>query len=471
MKNFLSRPSAKSDFFKISSFPFILLSSLYFIRVLYVTSLDFSFSSIVFFVVSFVVFLWFLFKKIPSVSGLFIFLISFFIYFIWVSNVRTIPVSDYLTYYDDAIRFFNEDFFYVWSTSKYPSASLVYFFGLLVLGVSHLSASITAAACWSLQAVVIKELALEAGAGKKFSSFIAIIYAFFPSIIVYSPVVSSEATYLLFSLLSLLFFLKYLKRGVFRYLVFSSLFLVLAFYSRPTAIFFIILFVSGLILLSSNISKAICFFVIPIFLAFFSHSVPTNHYLGFHSINSNHGVGGYVMLFGTNQAKNGMYNQDDMNMVARLKQDGKDEHEIKSVVRAEIYDRITKDFPGFARFALGEKIKNLWSPTGSVLYWSENNPSFTVDDEYASILGRLNVYYYYSLVFFFVMASLYYFSSKSKALDTLDFVYLFCSVYVSLMAVFYLVFEVQARYALSITPFMFLAIVFMVMKWRRNEQE
>ncbi|WP_404832642.1 glycosyltransferase family 39 protein [Alcaligenes nematophilus] len=363
------------------------------------------------------------------------------------------------------------DFFYVWSTSKYPSASLVYFLGFLILGASHLSASITAAVCWSLQAVVIRMLCLEAGASNRASSFIALVYAFFPSIIIYSSVVSSEASYLLFSLLSLFCFLRYFNKSKLYFLILSSIFLVLAFYSRPTAIFFIALFLSGIVLFSNKIYKPIFYFVIPIALGFFSHSVLTNHYLGFHSINSNHGVGGYVLLFGTNQAKKGMYNEDDMNIVQDLRQEGKDEYEIKEIVKAEIYHRISNDVPKFASFAVGEKIKNLWSPTGSLLYWSENNKDFSVDYEYSSVLNRLNVYYYYSLLFFFVVASFYYIFSKPKELRRLDFLYLFSSVYVSIMAAFYLIFEVQARYTLSITPFMYLAIIFMALKWRGDGQK
>lgn len=363
------------------------------------------------------------------------------------------------------------DFFYVWATSKYPSASLVYFFGFLILGTSHLSASMTAAACWSLQAVVVRMLAMEAGASNKASSLIALVYAFFPSIIIYSSVVSSEASYLLFSLLALLFFLKYLNKGRFYFLAVSSIFLVLAFYSRPTAIFFIVPFLSGLLLFSNRLSKSLLFFVVPVALGFLSHSVFTNQYLGFHSINSNHGVGGYVLLFGTNQAKNGMYNQDDMNLVLSLRKEGKNEYEIKEIVKAEIYSRITKDVAGFARFSVEEKIKNLWSPTGSVLYWSENNKDFSVDYEYSSVLSRINTYYYYSLIFLFIAASLFYIFSRPKKLGRLDYLYLFNAVYVSMMAIFYLVFEVQARYTLSITPFMFLAIIFMALKWGSNEQE
>lgn len=454
------------NFLRLVFLPFFLYLIFYFARTIHLTSeYYFSFFSIV--SVSLVGF--FLARRFFNLSPVLLFFSVFIPYVAWAFSVQTIPESDYLIYYNDAVRFLDGNFFQVWTSSKYPSSSIVYAFGMKLLGVSYLAASITAAACWALQAVVVRAIMLELGQSGKISTFIAFLYALFPSIFVYTAVVSSEATYLLYIFISLFVFLRFIKTKSLFLLAFSALFIGFAYYSRPTSVFLIFPFLVGVFLYSDRAIKSVVCFLIPLFLVFSSHALLNSAYQGFFSVNSNHGMGGYVLLFGTNKNHNGLYNTDDVGFVQNLRTSLEDEAKVGEAIKKEIYSRIFDDFPGFVKFSYKQKIKTLWVPSGGVFFWANNNPEHKVSQEYASLSEKINSHLYYILLILFFISLLIYFFKKRNKNNIKEFLYFSACAYVFQMIVFYFVFEVQSRYALSIMPFMLFAVSAISLSWRSDE--
>ncbi|MCX5471941.1 glycosyltransferase family 39 protein [Alcaligenes sp. A-TC2] len=458
--------SSGFNFFRLVFLPFFLYLIFYFSRTLHLTSdYYFSFFSIVsVFLVGF-----FLARNFFNVSPVLLFFVVFFSYVTWASSVQTIPESDYLIYYNDAVRFLNGNFFHVWTSSKYPSSSIVYAFGMKLLGVSYLSASITAAACWALQAVVVRAIMLELGQSGKISTFTAFLYALFPAVFVYTAVVSSEATYLLYLFISIFSFLRFIKTKNLLFLVTSAFFIGFAYYSRPTSVFLIFPFLLGVVLYSDKAIKSVVCFLVPLLLVFSSHALLNSAYQGFFSVNSNHGMGGYVLLFGTNKNHNGLYNTDDVEFVQELRTSLGDEGKVGAAIKEEIYSRIFDDFPGFSKFAYKQKIKTLWVPSGGVFFWANNNPEHKVSQEYASLSERINSHLYYILLILFFVSLLVYFFKKRNENNIREFLYFSACAYVFQMIAFYFVFEVQSRYALSIMPFMLFAVSAISLSWSSDE--
>ena len=458
--------SSRLDFFRFLFLPFFLYLIFYFIRAFHLTT-DYYFS--LFSVVSVFLIGVFLASRFFNLAPVLLFLVVFISYLAWLSTVQTIPESDYLIYYNDAIRFLDGGFFQVWTSSKYPSSSVVYAFGMKLLGVSYLAASMTAAVCWALQAVVIRAIMLELGQNGKISTFIAFLYAFFPSVFVYTAVVSSEATYLLYVFVSVFLFLRFVKTKSLLLLAICSFFIGFAYYSRPTSVFLIFPFLVGVFLYSDRVFKSVVCFLVPLFLVFSVHASLNVTHQGFFSVNSNHGMGGYVLLFGTNKIHNGLYNTDDVDFIQNLQTSLKDEVEVSAAVKEEIYSRIFNDFYGFAKFAYGEKIKTLWVPSGGVVFWANNNPDHKINPVYAYMAEKINSHFYYILLFLFLISLFVYFFKKRIKNNLREFLYFSACAYIFQMVAFYFIFEVQSRYALSIMPFMLFAVSAISLSWGSDE--
>lgn len=444
--------------FRTTRYLFMVLSLLlifYFLRVLYVNvNLNIYIGAIF---LCFIIY--FTYRFLPNISIFPISLVGLLCCLVWWFSTQPIPESDFLIYFSDAQRFLYEPFISVWITSKYPAVSMIYSAGMFFFGETYLSVSLVSILLWLAQIWVIRLILLQFNCSSKIIGIIVLMYIFFPMILVYTSVASSESLYILMVLLSIYCIL--LGRNNKYYFIASSIFLILAFYSRPTAIFFIPLFVFFLILINGIRNKGVYYFILPCILFLVSHAVLNYKYNNELTINSNRGMTSYVLLFGTNIEYVGSWNKSDTAFVNALKEQLVPIKEIDKIVRDEVKNRILQNPTEFINFVFTQKLQKLWQVDASIAYWSMNNKSKNIPYEILVFFNKINSYMYTVFLVSFIFSMFFWIKRIFYNQIGIRKFYMQCVLlsYIFMMCSFYILFEVQQRYVLSILPIILLFLV------------
>ena len=391
--------------------------------------------------------------------------LSFGLSLAWGLMAQGVPVSDYIDYNESATRISNGQLSEVFR-SKSPLT--VAYFALFhwLLGTSYATNYIASAIAWTGGAafayLAIRPLINDESRSK----FIGCGLAICPSFVVFSPVISSEAVFFLLTTVSAWLLSRHLTGwGPYPY-AYIALGMVTAalFLTRVNGLLALIvcLFVIGAgnlpALRQPDLSEfspgarrfrtplALCAIVIAGFLLIWlAHGLlswSSGH--GFQASSSSRGP--WSLMYGTNFETKGRFSASDLQLVKTMEGD---EHTADSSQRALkiAIERITSDPIKFARFALTEKVRQLWGREID-LYFGAVGDQDRKDELKpkirAPILAVLDGVYRLTFLLFLVLL-IKEMRRPSHAL--------FLGVIVLLLSLPHVFFEVRPRYHLAMTPF------------------
>lgn len=391
----------------------------------------------------------------------------------WVLSVDTKPLSDFGHMYDYAVSSANGDFdnifpFYRLFPFKfgYPLilALLFKITGISVIAVKLINSLV------SVLLVLSIYYAADGFSGKKTARTAAVLFAFWPSQIMFSSVVASEHFFLLFLTLSLSFVARALKsfsaepgawniRSAALYFVLSGASAGAANFIRPQGILIIVsFFIAVLIFFRGSLKEGIFSYLrikeillatVGFILVFFSLSIAV---YGVSGIKPWESSTGFNLMVGTNIKYNGSFNTEDYKFAESL---GFEPDKVQSRAKDIAIERIKSDPAGFVRLA-GKKLNTMWLSESYGFYWSvtEGGPaarSSTLVNKYSKFLTALSQAWYYILLVLVILSSITDIRKKTYVLAPLY-------IFLAGMLVSYTFLEVQSRYHMPAIPVMLIIV-------------
>jgi 4-amino-4-deoxy-L-arabinose transferase-like glycosyltransferase len=279
----------------------------------------------------------------------------------------------------------------------------------------------------------------------------AFLFAFWPTQIMYVSVIGSENMFVVFLLSSILMFLKAFetqtkRKGIILY-VLSGVLISFAQFIRPQAmllvpVFFIYCFIvnSDKFNMIKNLVKAVTVTLVIViaFVAFFSVLCITDYQLN--GINMFRSSSGYFMLVGTNYKYNGMYNNEDAQVVREYNWDFNTVH---SNAQRLAINRILSNPVQFVKLVQKKNVI-LWGDDSYGVSWSLSDLSsqnklsrFFVRNEY--ILQAISQLYYICILIFSLFGCICIFKDLNKKTNFIIFIFAF-------NVIAYEFLEIQSRY-------------------------
>ena len=402
----------------------------------------------------------------------------------WGLFIESVPASDFLTYHNHSTLLSSGEFSELFS-SKSPATVAYFAVFHWLLGTSHLTNYIASAAAWTGGAAIvyksIRPFFLESWKAK----FVCFGLALCPAFLVFSPLIGSEAVFFLLSALCAWLISKHLREGdpvPYLYVVMGIVSAAL-FLTRATGVFALLI-----CLAVTCVSRAKCLGKVDVsdanpdprrsrhplalsaivlmafFLVWFAHGELSRiNGLGFEVTPSPWGT--FSLLFGTNFDSKGRFNREDIELVGYDGKGAPPSSEQSSRALKIARERMVSNPVRFLRFALTDKVGQLWSREHSLYYWavgplekSEVSKSSFRQLAFVSLDGV------YRLTFLLFLVLLI------KEIHRPSYVLIFAGIAL-LFSLPHLFFEVQPRYHLAMTPFMIVgSLLFILSLYSRREE-
>ena len=175
--------------------------------------------------------------------------------------------------------------------------------------------------------------------------------------------------------------------------------------------------------------------------------------------------GDFSLLFGTNFDSKGRYNVADLELAGYLGGDRWKRIDASKVARKIAIERITDDPFRFARFALSDKVIQLWGNEHNLYGWAsgdrQRGDKLSLKMRNLSLAGLDGVYRTTLLLLLVILVR-----------ETLRPSYLLALGVVALMfSLPHLFLEVQPRYHLAMTPFIIVASALLVLDFQKRRDE
>ena len=403
---------------------------------------------------------------------------------LWGLFLESAPVSDFLPYYVHAARLSSGDLPELFRTKSPPTVAYYAAFHRL-LGPTYAANYIASAAAWMGGAAFVYHTVRPFLREEWKAKFICFALALCPTFVVFAPVVSSESVYFLLSAICAWLIARHLAAaGPFPY-VYLGMGLVAAalFLTRATGILSIVVCIAVLgagsaaslrkveepdaapapgplrhpLALSSIVIAA--FAAVWLAFAYMSWSIGPEFRI------TASPWGEVSLLFGTNFDFKGRYNTSDLKLAGYLGEDSLTRAQADERAREIALERITRDPAAFARFALSEKVAQLWGSERSLYDWASGGrePGENLDRRVRTLaLAGLDGVYRTTLLLFLVMLA--WEIRRPSYLLALGVAALFFSLP-------HLLLEVQPRYHLAMTSLIVVGSTLLVLEFheRRNE--
>jgi len=384
---------------------------------------------------------------------------------LWVFNVNTALSNDFKDYADYAVAIAQRNtwhpphFFEMFPfTLGYPLVLSVWY---KIFGTSLVAGKVFNIVC-SLVLLLLIYAVADLIFGRRTAWIAGIVFAFWPTQIMYTSVMATEHAFGVFFMLGVLLTLligkSIAQRRAYVFSLILGATITLAQFVRPIASMllpcvFVYLFLftelkGGLIKVLVR-KAAIVAAVLASYLV--CSSVLYHAVFNITGVDLSRSSPGFNLLIGTNAEYGGMWNEDDAKLI---EDSGQDPERIKKEAMRRGIERIRRDPVAFMKFALGEKLGNMWANEEYGYSWStellvnESRFSGFVENN-----GRLmeSVYqvFYVLLLFMAVAGSIFAFSLKK---NDISLIMLFALAVVGV----HLFLEVQSRYAF---PVMVLLVV------------
>lgn len=405
-------------------------------------------------------------KPITDTLYIIILLISSFITrFLWIYLVPTDPSNDFYLYYDYAVK--ASKGLFTQYDATYPLFPFKFGYPLIVslafrlFGTSVWVAKIVNVIVSVATALLLYSIALKI-AGKRVGRIAGILYAFWPAQIMYTSVLASEHMFILFSLISVYFFIRLIqsKSSIHRnaYAVIIGISLAVSQFVRPLSLLYLGIYIFFIFFYSKwheltkrdLISKGLIVSAL-IVTYLIGWTSLTSFVEGYTKVPISKSSSGFSFLVGTNFDSSGMYNQADANILEEFNYDVKKVHR-ESVKRA--VNRIINYPIGFLNL-MEKKFIIQWTSDNYGFYWSTIDFTYRTDfttllkEEYKQFQRTSQLYYLVILIFAFL--SLIFLIRDKKEGNYIWIVFIL--VFLGTVGAFTL-FEVQDRYHYPVIPFL-----------------
>ena len=401
---------------------------------------------------------------------------------LWGLSVDSTPVSDFLGYYVHAARLSLGEFSAFFKTKSPPTAAYYAAFHWL-LGPTYAANYIASAAAWTGGAAFVYGAVRPFVQDARDARFICFALALYPAFVVYSPVVSSEAVYFLLSAILAWLISRHLAgRGPFPYLylgmgvVTAALFLTrtngmlslvvcLAVLSMGRAAFSLEDKESAEIPDTRRFRRSMAMYmaIIVSFVAVWFSFVYMSSLYGPELRITASPWGTANLLFGTSFDSSGRYTVSELELAGYAGDDPLTRAEANERAREIALERITGDPAGFARFALSEKVAQLWESERILYDWASGGrkPGEKLEVRTLAVAGLDGVYRTTFLLFLVLMLREIRRPGPLLALGVAALIFSLPHILV----------EVKPRYHLAMTPFIVVASGLLVLEFREHREE
>ena len=408
---------------------------------------------------------------------------------LWGIFLESVPVSDYATYYIRAARLISGD---LSQLARAKSASTVGYYAAFhwLLGPAYVTNYIASAAAWAGGVAFIYGALRPLVNDEWKARFVCSGLALYPGFFVFSPVVSSESVYFLLSAICWWVISRHLTGvGPFPYLyvttgvVTAALFLTRSNGLLALVVCLSIFVVDRQVLWPMSDQSAtepaprrwqhplvLCAIVLTAFVSvWFAH--------GYLSWSGDKGFevtasqwGSVNLLIGTSVHAQGRLNVEDMELAGYTGKNQLPRAEANERAREIAIDRIAVDPVGFMRFALTDKVGQLWDREHALYYWAVGGHYWAVGAMDAEKRQRVRPLVFasldgvYRLAFFLFLVLLIREVRRPSRLLALGAIAL-------LLALPHVLVEAQPRYHLAMTPFIVVGSMLLVLDFHGRRDE
>lgn len=409
--------------------------------------------------------------------------LTFSLSLFWGLIIESVPVSDYLIYHNYSVLLSKGHFLELFRTKSSPTIAYYALFHW-VLGMGYVTNYIASVVAWTGGAALVYKALRSLVSNESTAKFIGCGLALCPAFVVFSPVISSEAVFFLLSAVCAWLISRHLNgSGPYPYLyVAMGLVTAALFLTRANGVLALVvcLFVIGagnvVLLRRADLSPnapnllrfrqplALCAIVLTGFISvWFAH--------GYLSWSSGYGFqataspwGSIYFLFGTNFQTEGRYNLQDLELTGFQGGDVPSADNNRRARKIAI-ERITSSPIRFIRFALSDKVRQLWGTeynlysgaVGDAKRKEELKPRIQ-----SPVLAVLDGVYRFTF-FLFLILLIKEIRRPSHALAL--------GVIVFLLSLPHLFLEVRPRYHLAMTPFIVVGSLLLVHDlWSRRAE-
>ena len=403
---------------------------------------------------------------------------------LWGILLESVPVSDYLTYHNHAARLSSGEFSELFRT-KSPFTVGYYAIFHWILGSGYATNYIASAIAWTGGAALIYKAFRPFVDDERKAKFICFGLALCPAFVVFSPVISSESVYFLLSAVCAWLISRHLTgSGPFPYLYMAvGLVTAALFLTRTNGALAIVvcLFIIGVgraafpakverIVPVSDSRRsrqplALCAIVVASFISVWFAHAQLSWLSGYGFQVTASSRASVYLLFGTNLHAEGRYNIPDLELAGYYGENKLPPAEADKRARRIVIERITSDPVGFARFALTDKVRQLWGGEYNLYSGAVGNEERKgelkprVQPLALAILG--GVYRLTFLLFLILLIREIRRPSHVLALGVIAF----------LLTLPHVLVEVRPRYHLAMTPFMIVGSMLLVHDlWSRRAE-
>ena len=405
---------------------------------------------------------------------------------LWMINVDTALFSDFTGYFHYASEIAkgyprtDQALYDIFPfTVGYP---VVISFWYMVFGASLVAGKVFNLLC-SVIILLLIYFTAEAALNRSVARISALVFAFWPTQVMYSSVMATEHIFGVFYMLSIfLIFLignNLFEMKVYLYSFTLGITTTATQFIRPISILlfpaifmYIYIFADEGISLKSLVHKTKIFIMICItyILTMFLLTAVVFHFTGVDLSNSSPG---YNLLMGTNVKYRGVWNPEDAKIIQEFSYDA--EKIQKEALRRSL-NRIESNPAEFLKFALTKKIPAMWENEGYGYYWSTQriNNSNAFDDFmkiHTKMIHFIYQSYYVLMLFLVVVGSIFALKSMNYNASLLMLLPL------AVMGA-HLFLEVQGRYAFPAMPLLIMMSAygvtgtkeFICSKYRKKER-
>ena len=403
---------------------------------------------------------------------------------LWGVFLDSVPVSDYLTYHNHAARLSSGDLSELFKT-KSPITVGYYAIFHWILGSDYATNYIASAMAWTGGAALIYKAFRPFVDDERKAKFICFGLALCPAFVVFSPVISSESVYFLLSAVCAWLISRHLiGSGPFPYLYMAvGLVTAALFLTRTNGALAIVvcLFIIGVgraafptrdeQIVSVSDSRrsrqplALCAIVVASFISFwFSYGcLSWLSGQGF-KITASSRVS-VNLLIGTSLHAEGRYNMADLELAGYYGENKLPPAEADKRARKIAIERITSDPVRFVRFALTDKVGQLWDKEHGLYLWAagggERAGKLDRRVQRLALGGLDGVYRLTFLLFLILLIREIHRPSHVLALGVIAF----------LLSLPHVLVEVRPRFHLSMTPFIIVGSMLLVDDlWNRRAE-
>lgn len=428
----------------------------------------FGITDVVFIIITMVMFLILFYLNKKNIKDRYVVLGIFFVALVlrlmYVITIKSIPISDFAIMYETAGSVLKGDFSALWGTgyiARFPHITIpVMYFALIrsIFGESLLAIKVINAIVSSLNIVIVYLIVKEIFESKV-ARVAALITAIFPPLILYAAIYTTENLAVPCFLLSIYFFILYVKdKNRIRNLVFSGILLSVANLFRMVGIIILIAYILYLIVSYDGKLKRKLLSTAVIILSFLVPLIGTSftlHYSGVIEYQLWKGREPNItsILKGFNVEYKGRWNPEDAAIPETY---NFDYDRISEVCKEKIFERITTTPKDVLLKFMIDKYTSQWCVgdfSGS--YWAEHSIG-----EEDILLEYSENGIWFGQLFYVILISLSYvgllnFGLLKNKRESSIFYYIFCGY-----GLFYLISENQSRYAFtSCWIFIILALI------------